>query len=972
MIHFRHENPSFIRRALSLITASLFTWNTLALGGGMQQISIAEPRFSTIAFSHDLGDIKHVFNGSKKGLVIHIQDAHVNEEAQRNIAGIIDFFVSKYKAPLVSIEGASGELAHHLLSAFPDDSTRKRVADYFLREAFISGPEYLALSKRKDLVLFGAEDAELYQANRKAFLDALTLQARDQQILAEVRKMMQPLARYIFKKDLWNLIRSKTSFESWDEWDLAGYVRYLLKTADQWKVAHRSVQIETFVKLADLESQRDPKNTREDAEWAALSNRINVGIFDEIRRLEEALEEKMVTSDKERKLARLFRLLEVYEKLFDFSLTKEDAEFFMKHRREFNSGTFVRFLSPLLTTYHFDQDIRELSLNLLDNDLPRFEAFYQLALKRDEVLISNALKKMQEDRQNVSVIVTGGFHTPGIEKALQAKGISYLVIAPRLTQPVDKSKESKRYTQAMHSGLTPLGKLLSKAYAPALSGRVNDPHYQIGTPSRIPTETDLKAVLAPESLEDFNPSTYFKKFPFAELPFMWAVLSSSIYAAQGKELRGLEGKLRPRIQKNVLGKMSGSLSSTEKALGRIFYSLLQGERYPTGPSRGILRGPSFSDRDRAYLEAVWSLGDKPSEVNTRKKGVRFKFDRLHLEISVRRGRKLDFEPASRAGALRSEVRSSEAAGPFEPLLSRDYGAPEQFGNIYRILNQGHSGKWRPHEIIGFLMLYGMVLSTEQIGVEKFRFKPERTFRMTRTPAGVPVPLRIQDTFVGHFLPAVEKFQRKVVDPAGQAHAFAELFQEAYMLARSSSEMDNQIPSYGNKKGVSPLLGLFAAVEQVFSDRKGGFFGHPEVWASLRKQFRQDVLESMADFFDGQFQLGGVMTGEADPLDEKIFAFPKLTQNIKENLINEGLSLSSFIYRRAHWIDNWPFAGFYEINLFNHNRLSNFVSIAFAQGSKGNSAPLSEGLISLESLKNGCPLRVEKPAKGQLIRRVRKR
>jgi len=68
-----------------------------------------------------------------------------------------------------------------------------------------------------------------------------------------------------------------------------------------------------------------------------------------------------------------------------------------------------------------------------------------------------------------------------------------------------------------------------------------------------------------------------------------------------------------------------------------------------------------------------------------------------------------------------------------------------------------------------------------------------------------------------------------------------------------------------------------------------------------------------------------------------------------------------------FFNNWPFAGFYEINLFNHNRLSNFVSIAFAQGSKGNSAPLSEGLISLESLKNGCPLRVEKPAKGQLIR-----
>jgi len=884
MIHFRNEKSSFIRRILSVITASLFTWNTLALGGGVQQISIPESQVSTIALPLELGEIKHIFNGSKKGLVIHIQDAHVNHEAQRSLAAIIDFFASGYKARLVSVEGASGELAHHLLSAFPDDSIRKKVADYFLREAFISGPEYLALSKRKDLVLFGAEDKVLYETNRKTFLDALKLQPKDQRILAEVRKIMQALGRYVFKEDLWKLIRSKSFFEGRGEWDLAGYVRYLLKTADQWKVAHRSPQIEILMKLVDLENQRGSKDTRDDVEWAALSNGINVGIFDEIRRLEQALEEKMVTSDKERKLARLFRLLEVYEKIFDFSLTKEDAEFFMKHRREFNSETFVRALAPLLTTYHFDQDIRELSLDLLDNDLPRFETFYQLALKRDDILISNTLKKMKEARQNVSVIVTGGFHTPGIEKTLQAKGISYLVIAPRLVQHVDKISESKRYTQAMHSGLTPLGKLLSEAYAPALSGRVNDPHYQIGTPSRIPTETDLKTVLAPESLENFNPAAYFKQFPFAELPFIWAEFSSSIYAAQGKELRDIEGQLRPQIQENVLRKMSASLSPAEKKWGPFFYASLRGERYPTGPSRGILRGPNLSRG--AYLETVWSLGDNPSEVSTLKRGARFELDGVHLEFSLRRGRKLDFETAARAGALRSEVRSSKPGGPFEPLLSRDYGAPERFVDIYRKLSEGNSRKWKPHEMIALLMLYGMVPNKNRTEAQNFR----------------PVPPQIENAFVEHFLPAVEKFHRRVVEPGGEGHAFAELFQQAYRLARSSSEMDNHIPSYGNKKGMAPLLGLFAAVKQVFSDRKGGFFGRPEVWASFRKQFRQDIMESMSDFFNGQYQLGGIMTDEADLLDEKIFAFPKLTQSIKENLIHEGLSLASFIYRRAHWID----------------------------------------------------------------------
>jgi len=63
--------------------------------------------------------------------------------------------------------------------------------------------------------------------------------------------------------------------------------------------------------------------------------------------------------------------------------------------------------------------------------------------------------------------------------------------------------------------------------------------------------------------------------------------------------------------------------------------------------------------------------------------------------------------------------------------------------------------------------------------------------------------------------------------------------------------------------------------------------------------------------------------------------------------------------------NWPFAHFYDNNLFSSKRLSNFVLIASAQGSKGNSAPPSEGLISLRSFKMGSPFTPEKPAKGQL-------
>ena len=51
---------------------------------------------------------------------------------------------------------------------------------------------------------------------------------------------------------------------------------------------------------------------------------------------------------------------------------------------------------------------------------------------------------------------------------------------------------------------------------------------------------------------------------------------------------------------------------------------------------------------------------------------------------------------------------------------------------------------------------------------------------------------------------------------------------------------------------------------------------------------------------------------------------------------------------SYHMNNWPFAHFYENKLFNSNRLSNFVSIAFGQGSKGNSKSFSEGVFPLGS------------------------
>ncbi|MFC1566915.1 ankyrin repeat domain-containing protein [bacterium] len=67
------------------------------------------------------------------------------------------------------------------------------------------------------------------------------------------------------------------------------------------------------------------------------------------------------------------------------------------------------------------------------------KSFYEIAIKRDEVLTSNMLKEIQSlNSSQASIMVCGGFHTDGITSILRSKGISYEVIRPNMQGTYDK------------------------------------------------------------------------------------------------------------------------------------------------------------------------------------------------------------------------------------------------------------------------------------------------------------------------------------------------------------------------------------------------------------------------------------------------------------------------------------------------------------------------------------------------------
>ncbi|MDP8219011.1 MAG: AAA family ATPase, partial [Candidatus Theseobacter exili] len=60
--------------------------------------------------------------------------------------------------------------------------------------------------------------------------------------------------------------------------------------------------------------------------------------------------------------------------------------------------------------------------------------FYDLALMRDKVLAEKSFDQLSEKDQSFGILITGGFHTEGIEQILREKGVSFITLAPKINK----------------------------------------------------------------------------------------------------------------------------------------------------------------------------------------------------------------------------------------------------------------------------------------------------------------------------------------------------------------------------------------------------------------------------------------------------------------------------------------------------------------------------------------------------------
>ncbi len=467
------------------------------------------------------GTIRGVLSPSSKSstVVIHIQDIHRNAEAQRNISSAIQDLVNRTGAQLVGVEGAFASVDVRSLTEQADAASLKIVADTLLASDDISGPLHAALLSPPARFV-GVDDESAYWKNRNAYLESQRMASVVRQRLdSDRRKINQD--KNIFNKRLADFDSSAEAYAG-GTLSLVDYANVLVRIGGDGNSVDGS-ELHRFVELSRLESHLNFQKVEHErarllaalssaldataqqallqraidvqsgqlspadfyAGLARLCHRTNISLdayapmsdyiryaleadklnasklFREITAAEEKNYTSLAQTDLERNVVARARVARLQEKLFQFSLGPDEWE--------------------KLKTLEAQKNI----------ELRPFEDFYRMAELRDDRMAENFLNAIHTSRvpPRVCVLVTGGFHTRGIDERLVRAGLEVISFTPKVTR-VDGENGSAYLTSFLREK-TPLENLFQHERL-FLAGRVGTTLQMIQLAAGVTAEEALR------------------------------------------------------------------------------------------------------------------------------------------------------------------------------------------------------------------------------------------------------------------------------------------------------------------------------------------------------------------------------------------------------------------------------------------------------------------------------------------------
>lgn len=447
-----------------------------------------------ISVPSSLGLLRASHEGKNHKLVIHIQDAHAHPEAQEKIARLIEGWVQRYWIGLVGVEGAQGLLDTSAYRLLPKRRLTEKTAHFLLKEAFLTGPEYLAIAGHCPFHLYGVEDLKLHQKNLNQFRNAVRAGEKAREALLGWRTNLQSFKEKIYSSELlaWDEALQKACPDG--QWGAQGYFEILQKSAEKLGVSLEKVpalasffeaqalgknfdpervsqerdellqklaakltpdELQSFIrqtlemrlgKISSVEFDLMLKNILESrlgqAAWSdaphfkiylqyveRMAQAQRSDLLLEGERLEGLIEGALIKNESEQRLIYLSKSLAFLGRFFSLSLGASEWEEYHQNTSRFSLDSILAQLKS------FGVDLGKETLEPAWKEaMTEAQAFYETAQERDAVMVNRLLERMDEEKTPIAILVTGGFHTQGMMKELESRGVSYRVMTPQLKE----------------------------------------------------------------------------------------------------------------------------------------------------------------------------------------------------------------------------------------------------------------------------------------------------------------------------------------------------------------------------------------------------------------------------------------------------------------------------------------------------------------------------------------------------------
>ncbi|MBI4397881.1 MAG: hypothetical protein HY586_02015, partial [Candidatus Omnitrophica bacterium] len=178
----------------AFFTLIFFTFHTLASG----QISGSSAEAASPA-------------NSPRPLIIHIQDAHANPEAQKNIAQMIRVLHQYSGIDTVFIEAGIGKLDARFLRFTPDGELNKKIAARLTELGEMTYADLSLFDLGNEIEFLGIENPALYVPEIQALRSVLAHESEIDAYLKTQRKSLDRQLSRIWNKDFRDFLKKRLS-----------------------------------------------------------------------------------------------------------------------------------------------------------------------------------------------------------------------------------------------------------------------------------------------------------------------------------------------------------------------------------------------------------------------------------------------------------------------------------------------------------------------------------------------------------------------------------------------------------------------------------------------------------------------------------------------------------------------------------------------------------------------------------------